>query len=347
MATIEQRILSTANLRAMSQGDEMQLVGYAARFGVRSHDLGGFREQIAPGAFKRSLDANDDVIATFNHDPDKVLGRKRSGTLRLAEDVKGLAFRVQLDKNQQSHCDLHAAVKRGDISDCSFAFSVDGDDGDSFDNGFDDDGQRCMIRTLRSVKLMDVAVVTHPAYPDTSVTARAHYDGVSKVLPTPAVLPPAMRKAKFARDYAHARALFKRFPRHSLENITSRMKIYGDTTACEDALNQIRLNAITRVGVGFEVEPMRYQGGQAEDPEVKLRDKEAFNWDDSDDWAEDEHDRCAQFHRNCARQAKSMAACSNHHRCADLHEHASTTGDLVDSHAARQASKRLLESQVS
>jgi uncharacterized protein len=308
MVTIEKRILSTANLRAMSQGDEMSLVGYAARFGVRSHDLGGYTEQIAPGAFKRSLAADDDVIATFNHDPDKVLGRKRSGTLHLAEDDKGLAFRCQLDKNQQSHRDLHAAVKRGDISDCSFAFNVADDDGDSYDEGTDDDGQRCVVRTLRNVKLMDVAVVTHPAYPNTSVDARAHYT-----------------VATLAMEDAALRA---------------RLAVIG---------KQIKADEM-RAGVGFEVEAPRYQGGQAEDPQQSLRaddDDDDFDWDDSDTWDQKEHERCARFHRNCASTSKSMDRCIAHHRCADCHDTAARTGNLLDSHAARQSSKRLMESQVS
>jgi HK97 family phage prohead protease len=152
----------------------MQLVGYAARFNTKSHPLpGGFTETIAPGAFKRSLASGQDVVALFNHDSNHILGRTKSGTLRVAEDDKGLAFRCLLDKNQQSHRDLHASVKRGDIADCSFAFTPDPDNGDDFDNGTDENGQRCVLRTLRNVKLHDISVVVSPAYGGTSVDARA------------------------------------------------------------------------------------------------------------------------------------------------------------------------------
>jgi HK97 family phage prohead protease len=172
--SIERRLLSTtASLRAESQGDEMCLVGYAARFNTKSHPLpAGFTETIAPGAFSRSLASGQDVVCTFNHSSDHVLGRTKSGTLRVAEDDKGLKFRCQLDPNQQSHRDLHASVRRGDIQDCSFAF-VDNGDGSTFDEGTDENGQRCILRTVRNVKLKDVSVVTHPAYSGTSVDARA------------------------------------------------------------------------------------------------------------------------------------------------------------------------------
>jgi uncharacterized protein len=179
--SIERRILSTtASLRAESQGDEMALVGYAARFNTKSHPLpGGFTETIAPGAFKRSIENGQDVRCLFNHDANHVLGRVKSGTLRVAEDDKGLKFRCQLDRNQQAHRDLYASVKRGDISDCSFAFTPNGVEGDDITPGTDENGQRCVLRTLLDVDLYDVSVVCNPAYGGTSVDARAAVAAIS------------------------------------------------------------------------------------------------------------------------------------------------------------------------
>jgi hypothetical protein len=42
-------------------------VGYAAVFNKPSHDLGGFREVIKPGAFKRTLADSAHVVALNNH----------------------------------------------------------------------------------------------------------------------------------------------------------------------------------------------------------------------------------------------------------------------------------------
>jgi uncharacterized protein len=141
----------------------LRFVGYAALFNSWSQDLGGFREQIAPGAFTKSLPA-DDVRALMNHDPNYVLGRNRSGTLVLTEDERGLRFEVNAPDAQWAR-DLHESVKRGDIDQCSFGFRTIRDDWRMAD-GIDE-------RTLMEVRLIDVSIVTYPAYPETTAAVRS------------------------------------------------------------------------------------------------------------------------------------------------------------------------------
>jgi HK97 family phage major capsid protein len=132
--------------------------GYAAVYGALSEDLGGFREKIAPGAFADVLDA--DVRALLNHDPDQLLGRTKSGTLRLAEDPRGLRFELDLPDSPIGE-NVRAAVARQDLSGASFRFLVGSEswDGD--------------VRTVETVaELHDVTLATHPAYPETSVALR-------------------------------------------------------------------------------------------------------------------------------------------------------------------------------
>jgi uncharacterized protein len=160
---IETRCLS--ELRA-AEGDEMALVGYAARFNSESKDLGGYKETIAPGAFSRALKEGGEVKCLFNHDSSQILGRTKNGTLTLSEDDKGLRFRCVLNKDDSAARDLHARVKSGLIDECSFAFTVP-DGGDEWDAT----GTK---RTLRDVNLLDVSAVTDPAYKETSVSARNH-----------------------------------------------------------------------------------------------------------------------------------------------------------------------------
>lgn len=173
----EQRRVVSGTLRAMGgggigAGDEFALVGYAALYNNLSKNLGGFREKISPGTFNRSLKEGADVKALFNHAPDNILGRTKSGTLQLSQDDRGLKFRCQLNRESQAHRDLFESVKRGDIDECSFAFTVPSG-GDMWAEGTDPDtGEACAMRTLKNVDLLDVSVVTYPAYDNTGVSAR-------------------------------------------------------------------------------------------------------------------------------------------------------------------------------
>src|SRR5262249_42648056 len=143
-----------------NNADKWVLEGIAASYDTLSGDLGGFRERIAPGAFARSLREGHDVLCLLQHDPSRVLGRTKSGTLNIFDVAKGLGFRCQLDPNSSFHKDVHAMVKRGDVQGCSFAFSV-ADGGDSWDEATDERGQRFTRRTLRDVRLLDLSVVNY------------------------------------------------------------------------------------------------------------------------------------------------------------------------------------------
>jgi HK97 family phage prohead protease len=145
------------------------LHGYAAVFDSPSHDLGGFVERIAPGAFGRSIRAaGSDVYAFWNHDDGRVLGRQASGTLRLREDERGLAFELDLPDTTDGR-DLLELVSRRDLDGMSFAFRVR-PNGDRWTAGV---GGAPDQRTLLDVDLSDVSPVTYPAYPDTAMALRS------------------------------------------------------------------------------------------------------------------------------------------------------------------------------
>lgn len=134
--------------------------GYAATFGTETR-IGSFVESIAPGAFMASLAG--DVLALLDHDAGKVLGRTKSGTLRLAEDARGLAFSLDLPDTQAGR-DVLALAERGDLGGMSFGFTVP-------KGGEEWKGER---RTLRSVALKEISVVSAwPAYPETEIAVRA------------------------------------------------------------------------------------------------------------------------------------------------------------------------------
>lgn len=163
---IERRHFTLDALRVETREDgKRRIVGHAAVFNQFSEDLGGFREQIAPGAFADAIQT-DDVRALFNHNPDHVLGRNLAGTLKLSEDSRGLAIEIDPPDTQLAR-DLLVSMERGDINQMSFGFSVR-PNGQNWAK--DDDGK--VIRTLTKVRLFDVSPVTFPAYPQTDVAAR-------------------------------------------------------------------------------------------------------------------------------------------------------------------------------
>lgn len=141
------------------------LRGYAAVFNTLSKDLGGFREQIIPGAFAESL--TSDVRLLVNHGG-LPLARTASGTLKLAEDERGLIVEARLDPNDPDIAKLVPKIKRGDVTQMSFGFSVK-PGGQNWARN--DDG--VTVRTLKAVRLFDVSVVTFPAYPNTEVALRS------------------------------------------------------------------------------------------------------------------------------------------------------------------------------
>lgn len=165
-------------LRAEKIGDDLSLVGYAAVFNTESKLLGaGFKETIAPGTFTRSIKQGDNVACLFNHDENFVLGRVGNGTLTLTQDARGLAYRCVINRDDPQAMSAYAKVKRGDVSECSFGFTVP-KGGDVWEDRQlpGTKGNRVedfyALRTLRDVNLLDVSPVVYPAYGGTNVDAR-------------------------------------------------------------------------------------------------------------------------------------------------------------------------------
>lgn len=169
MNEIEKRTLVSqpCELRAAREGEAATIVGYGALVNTRSALLfGSFYEEIAPGAFDDVL--NDDVRALFNHDPNFVLGRTKSGTLKLELDSRGLSYTINPPDTQMVRDMVLAPLARGDVSGSSFAFRV-ADDGDEWRKEGD-----FVVRTIhRIAALRDVSPVTYPAYDDAHAAKRS------------------------------------------------------------------------------------------------------------------------------------------------------------------------------
>jgi len=150
----ELRTFTAHELRAAGSDSQPKVEGYAATFGTVTN-IGKFNEVIQRGAFKRSIAEGDDVVALIDHNPSMILGRRSAGTLTLEEDAKGLRFSCVLPDTTVAR-DAYANLKAGNLRECSFGFYVDNEDGEDWAQQADG----TMLRTLKSVRLYDVSVVS-------------------------------------------------------------------------------------------------------------------------------------------------------------------------------------------
>jgi len=137
--------------------DTLLFTGYASVFnkpyGVRD-SKGMYNETIKQGAFKKTLQEQDDVRFLVNHDGIP-LARTSSGTLQLEEDDYGLFVKAELDPSNPTVAEVASAMKRGDLNEMSFAFAA-------IKDNFDNTGEN---REVNEARLFDVSVVTYPANP--------------------------------------------------------------------------------------------------------------------------------------------------------------------------------------
>lgn len=140
------------------------LAGHAAVFG-RVAKVPGHYEQLDRDAFDAALETSD-ARFLVNHNPDNLLGREGSGTLRLSTDSTGLAYELELPDTQLAH-DVKVLVQRRDLAGGSFGFIPGLDKWERASDGL-------QLRTHTQIQsLLDASIVTYPAYQGTDVELRA------------------------------------------------------------------------------------------------------------------------------------------------------------------------------
>jgi HK97 family phage prohead protease len=153
---------NSVDFEVRAEGDGMTFTGYASVFNSPSEDLGGFVEYVAPGAFKRSLQSRNEVKLLWNHDAGEPLASLRGGTMSLVEDNRGLKVTAQLPNTSRGR-DVAELLRTKVIDTMSFGFNVIRD-------SWSTDGK---TRTLESVRLFEVSVVSFAAYPATTAQVRS------------------------------------------------------------------------------------------------------------------------------------------------------------------------------
>ncbi|WP_392967182.1 HK97 family phage prohead protease [Streptomyces sp. LN245] len=165
--------LSTAEVAIRAaEGDDggERFAGYAAVFNSRTA-IGnplrwGFYEEIAPGAFTKTL-SEGDARMLIDHDSYYVVSRVSAGSLALAEDTRGLAVDSALDTGLSYVSDLKANIKNRNITGMSFGFYVIKDDWQLEQIDTSEGPAEVEVRRILEARLVEVSAVTFPAYEDT------------------------------------------------------------------------------------------------------------------------------------------------------------------------------------
>jgi HK97 family phage prohead protease len=174
------RLFSDADFTLRAAADEdgdPVFTGHAAVFNVRTA-IGnpltwGFYEEVAPGAFSKTLQEGD-ARFLVDHDTSLLMARVSADDLRLAEDKVGLAVDADLDTELSYVRDFVRNLEKRRITGMSFGFRVVKDDWTS-ETVSTSDGQEAdvEVRTIREVELFEVSAVTFPAYEETDAALRA------------------------------------------------------------------------------------------------------------------------------------------------------------------------------
>jgi HK97 family phage prohead protease len=162
VSTLERRACTAGRLAVRSAGESLTLSGYASLTGV-PYEVAGYIETIARGAFRQTLADGADVQLLVNH-TGLPLGRTRSGTLRLAEDDRGLRVEADLDAGDPDVQRLVRKLDRGDLDQMSFTFRAT-------EQTWSADRTERLIRSV-DIARGDVSVVNQGASPTTSVSVR-------------------------------------------------------------------------------------------------------------------------------------------------------------------------------
>lgn len=161
----EIRTVGIEELEVRADDKTTGIRGYAAVFDKLSVPLGGFREKIAPGAFKYSLEHKKRILALWNHDSNLPIGSTDGGQLTLSEDSRGLFFDLEPIDTTTGR-DVKEMIRSGVVKGVSFGFIVKKDAWDQTD-------PRNVVRTLVDVDLIEISPTAFPAYPQTTTAVRS------------------------------------------------------------------------------------------------------------------------------------------------------------------------------
>lgn len=162
--TKTRRMVTSGGLEFRSSSDGVTVEGHASTFN-QPYNMGWYMEDVAPGAFTKTLSENPDVRLLINHEGLPLARSGAAGTLELSQDDSGLYVRSVLDPSDPDVQRILPKMARGDLNQMSFAF---GTVKDTWNGDYS-------ARTLNELSLAggDVSIVTYPANPNAGISVRS------------------------------------------------------------------------------------------------------------------------------------------------------------------------------
>jgi len=121
----------------------------------------GFYEMLDRGCFTKTLQEQKDIRALFEHEDNQLLARTKNGSLSFEDREDGLHFKFDVLETRLGD-DVLAMVRSGLISGCSFGFIA-------IKDRYDDENTRHIVEA----RLLEVSLVSMPAYEETEVYTRS------------------------------------------------------------------------------------------------------------------------------------------------------------------------------
>ena len=153
--------------------------GYPIVFNQET-DMGEWREVIDPATVSDEKMLRD-VALMVGHDFGSIpLAHSRrnngNGTMQLTAADEGVFMRAALDvKNNPKAAEAYSAVKRGDLTGMSFAFTVNEERWEDLDT------DKPLRRITGFGRIFECSLVAFPAYPGTSVQAASEGEALESV----------------------------------------------------------------------------------------------------------------------------------------------------------------------
>ncbi len=125
-------LFTLSEVKTLSEGEEQEpkmvigglgAVYYDGTPGTEYEYWDGVMMRLKPGCLDEAV-REDDVRTFFNHDANWLLGRTKSGTMKLSMDARGVRYETTLSNEDPQAKSAFSKVSRGDCDGSSILFDV-------------------------------------------------------------------------------------------------------------------------------------------------------------------------------------------------------------------------------